>query len=224
MVTIIYLVHNRLEYTKMSLPIIVREVKQSKLVDQLIIFDDNSDQHTANYIESFKLKKKLKERYRYIFENKGNTTWQINWCIANCKSKYIYKIDNDILIPEGAIEILFKAIDCRKKLSFLMMKEVAGLPHVRKLAVKNASHIGGVGMFRMSTLREKGLITSSGTYFGFTRYQEEAIRDMKVTAGIMKGCGNTNLDMSEWSRVDEYTKKGWSRNLGKKENTIYRKY
>lgn len=224
MITLIYPVHNRLHYTRMSLPIVIEEAK-NPLVKEFIIFDDNSEEDTVHYIKSLKIDKILGKKFTLIRKEIGNSTDQINHCIKNCNTKYIYKVDNDILIPEGAVQVLFNEIDRRKKVSFLMMRETAGKPYIKKLDIRPASHIGGVGIFRMATLKKKGLITPKSRFFGFTQYQAECIKEFKTKAAILKHCGNTNLDMSKWSRVDKFVKKGWSRNIVKDaRNTKYRRY
>lgn len=224
MITVLYPVHNRLEYTKMSLPRVIEECK-NKLVKHFIIFDDNSEKDTVNYINSLNISSILGKKYIYKRQKVGNSTGALNYCIEHFNTKYLYKIDNDILIPKGAIDVMFTEIDRRKRVSFLMMRETAQKPYINRLEVKDASHIGGVGIFRMETLKKRGKINSSGRFFGFTLYQQQCIRDFRVKACVLTKCGNTNLDMSKWSKVKEYTKKGWSRDIRlDAKNTIYRKY
>lgn len=223
MITLIYPVHNRLHYTRLTLPRVIEEAK-NPLVKEFIIFDDNSEEDTVKYIKSLKIDKVLGKKFTLIRKLIGNSTDQINHCIQKCDTKYIYKVDNDIVIPVGAVQTLFNEIDRRKKISFLMMRETAGKPYIQKLDLREASHIGGVGIFRMATLKKKGLIIPRERFHGFTIYQQECIKEQKVKAAILKHCGNTNLDMSKHSRVDKFVKKGWSRKIINEGNTKYRKY
>lgn len=219
-ITVVYPMHNRLEYTKLTFPKVLDEVRKSEdIVGELRIYDDVSDDGSLEFVENLIQKNDFKQKIVFTRKKIGNSTFQINNTISNSNLPYIVKVDNDILIPTGYFEHLNWLMDKHLDIAFLMMPEVSDFPFIKpksELSIKDRSHIGGVGAFRRSVFEKQGLINSEKKFFGFTAYQTRAMQELNVRACELVGSGNMNLDASPvYSRVNYYESKGWGRNMWK---------
>ena len=217
--TLIYPCHNRIEYTKMTLPMVVQEIrKDSDLVEKLIIFDDVSDDGTSEYVQDL-VERNPSLPIEYIRKKIGNSTYQINHTYKNTDSKYLIKVDNDILIPFDYVKTLVWLMEKHNDIGFLMMPEVSCFPFIKpkeELSITDRSFIGGVGIFRKIIFDSQGDISSNKRYFGFTDYQTKAMQKLGLRACQLDGSGNMNLDASRvYSRVFEHDSKDYGRNLWK---------
>jgi hypothetical protein len=134
------------------------------------------------------------------------------------------KVDNDILIPNKYFETLYWLMEKHSDIGFLMMPEVSCFPFIEekeKLSLKDRPNIGGVGIFRRDIFEQKGEIKTHKKFFGFTKYQNEAKKELGLRTCELVNSGNMNLDASLiYSRVKTYESKGWGRNLWKGVNSI----
>jgi len=194
--------HNRLEYTKICLPRVIEECKLSKHDVTLCVFDDDSTDGTKEYLKT------LKGIDHLIFNKVGNTVWQFNYCLDHKDIyDYIYCMANDILMPEGIIDEMVKIMDSDCSIVSAMVQECKGLPYIRDYKLEEHSHTSSLGIHRIKLF---DYIGSSDRFFGFQPYQEGLVK-RGLKAIRVKGIGNTNLDMSAWSRQYEYGKKGYAR-------------
>lgn len=201
MIDVIYPVHNRLFYTQITFPRVLHECISTE--STLWIYDDNSTDGSTEFI------KELIERsgYKNVNYHKGvwgNSTFCINNTLEKGEKEFMYKIDNDCVIPKGAFK--FMADNIPETCGFLMMRESGDYPLIKSRSINYRTHIGGIGLFRRSAF-DQGLIKSSKKYFGFTSYQTKS-KWLKCEIDA----ANTILDLSPWySREKEYSKKGWGR-------------
>lgn len=167
------------------------------------IFDDNSTDGSSEFIQDL-LKRSGYDRVNYRKHGIGNSTYCINKTLQEGTAKWIYKVDNDINIPEGAFEYMMKLIP--KNCGFMMMKETNNFPYFGQGVVQDVSHIGGVGLFRRDAFEGK-LIKTDRRFFGFTDLQSKS-----TWKKCLCDSGNTNLELVEWySRTKEYANNGWGR-------------
>ena len=218
MIAVIYPTHNRLDYTKITLPMVIDEVRKYDNIKELMLVDDNSTDGTPQYLLSVKC-----DKSKIYVHNENNSTYFINLCLEKHKEiKYIIKIDNDILIPKGYIDLLVKEMEAQnnKDVGFMAMPEISDLPFINYSmdGYINARWVGCVGIFRRCVFDEP--INSKKKYFGFTKYQQDVLK-REWRAVWLKGCGNTNLDMSCWSNSKKYVKMGYSRKLVSDERTVF---
>lgn len=210
MVDCIYPVQNRYFYTVMTFPRVLDECMQTGA--RLYIYDDNSTDGSSEFIQDCLVRSGYNKFY-YTRQEIGNSTFCINKTLDLGANEYIYKVDNDILIPEGSFEHMIKYMP--EDGGFMMMHEWDDFPFLEKMNVKTErrSHIGGVGLFRRRAFG-RNKIKSSGKFFGFTEFQiKNSWKKFVINSA------NTNLDMMRcYNRSYDYEKKGYGRNLCKAES------
>lgn len=224
-ITVIYPAFNRVEYTMLTFPKLIHEcIKYEKHIEKVFVYDDNSDDGTSLILQTLIDKHKDKVNFEYIRQKIGNSTFQTNNTYKNTDSKYLVKIDNDILIPTGYFEHLHWLMDKHESIGFLMMPEVGDFPFIKpkeELSLHDRTHIGGVGIFRKEIFDKLGDINSNQKFFGFTQYQNLAKKQLGVRTCELRGSGNMNLDASPvYSMVKNYEEKGWGRNMWKGVHSI----
>jgi glycosyltransferase involved in cell wall biosynthesis len=225
-ITVIFSVFNRLEYTELTLPKMLHEaIQPSGLIEQVRIYDDMSTDGSSEFVEGVINRVAPISPFEILHIRKeiGNSTFQTNDTYKNTQSKYLVKIDNDILIPTGYFKTLHWLMEKHESIGFLMMPETADFPFIKdkELSINDRTHIGGVGAFRRSIFEKQGDIEGKARFFGFTAYQKKAKQDLGVRACELVGSGNTNLDASPvYSRVKYYEQMGWGRNMWKDVHSI----
>jgi glycosyltransferase involved in cell wall biosynthesis len=224
MISIIYSFHNRLEYNKITFPKFLYEcLRDVGLIDNIFIYDDNSTDGSTEFIQNIINKFDYSIlNIHFIKKVIGNSTFQIINTVENCKSKYIVKVDNDILIPDHYFNTLLKTIIDNDEYGFLMaIENNNNFPqniNVDKLVIE-VPHIGGVGIFKKEIFN-KITLKSENKFFGFTDFQNKA-KEYGYKTGKINFITVVNLDGSPlYSRVNEYQEKGFSRNLFENTDSI----
>jgi len=214
-VDVIYPCHNRLDYTRITFPRVVHECKISKVFNHLYVYDDASTDGTGEFL--LEVLEHSGVPHTLYSAAIGNSTYQINRTVELSETKYLYKVDNDILIARGMLQHLFDYMEEHDDWAFTMAKQTdvfpCGIPTADPKWL-HRSFIGGVGMFRRSVFDEMGTIKSSKRFFGFTDYQVQAQRKLGVRSVQVDTITTLNLDVCPWwSRKEHYTKTGESRNM-----------
>jgi len=216
MITIIYTFHNRLEYNKIVFPQLLKEIKNADfLINDIFIYDDMSKDGSTEYIQ--KMLKDNNIKHNFYRKEYNSSVKQLQHTVENCKTKYIIKIDSDILIPDNYITTLYNVMEkTRKDVGFLAARETGDLPKIENnLTLEETRNIGGVGIFRRKVFNEK--LYPFDRYYGFTKFQWSNLAKKYWITGMT----NTVLDKSlAFSRVEEYTSLNWSRNVNGAKNYI----
>lgn len=195
MITAIYLLHNRLEFVQESLPAFLKAC-ESDLVKNVMIYDDMSTDGASEYVVGhLPLHPKFNYTRQYI-----RSSWkQINATIPMAQ-KYLFKVDNDIVIPEGYLENLYQVMEANKMMGFLGYR--TGLEmSVGDAAYETARNIGGVGLFRTEELRKMGgvrepAIEAEKRFFGFTDLQvRSSLKKAWVKGGMVKDLSMVHKDL-----------------------------
>jgi glycosyltransferase involved in cell wall biosynthesis len=216
MISVLYLAHNRLEYTMMTFPPVLFECINPLVVD-LWVFDDNSTDGTSEFLQNAIYLNKNKLKIHYVRKKIGNSTQQLNEVCQNTEAEYIAKIDNDILILPQYLETLYGVSEKKENLDIAFLAPTVNGEFPPKLqetlTTSNAAHIGGIGLFRRKVFLKYGAIKSNKRFFGFTVYQKRALRD-GWKACWLGGLEVVDLDgCAIYSKVRQNVKNGWSRNL-----------
>jgi GT2 family glycosyltransferase len=106
-IDILYITYNRLEYTRKTLPALIRNAG----VDfKLTIFDNGSTDGTVEYLK-LHIAKKYSDVLENIFLNEENIGISIptNIFWKTSQAEYIGKVDNDTLLPENWLKTLAEA-------------------------------------------------------------------------------------------------------------------
>jgi len=206
-IVVIFNSHNRLEYTKIALPQVIEEVKNSKTDIFLLICDDNSTDGTLEYIQSTVGYDLLLE------ETRGDSVWAINRGLEvarEIEAEFIYHMANDVIYPDGIIDKMVKLMDQHQDACSMMVEECFNLPYIHPLlTVSEHVFTSSSGIHRIEAF--PGELKANDRFFGFEQYQRKAIKTLGFACYRVKGIGITNLDGSPWSRQMEYLESGYGR-------------
>lgn len=205
MIDCIYPVHNRFYYTQITFPRVLDEC--IKTGAKLWIYNDNSTDGSREFIH-LALSKSKYDNFIMYSKKIGNSTYCINKTLKQGSNPYLYKVDNDCIIPEGAFNFMIENIP--ETCGFLMMKETGDFPSIVSRDLSERVNIGGIGLFKRKAF-DQGLIKTNNRFFGFTEYQKRSKwKRFEINAY------NTILDKSpSYSREQEYESLGWGRALCK---------
>ena len=219
-ITIIYPMMNRIYYTQITFPRVLDECTRSERFRKLYIVDDDSTDGSTEFVQD--LLKRCPVDHKYIKKKIGNSIDSINYATHGSKTKYYFKVDNDILIPEGAFDAMAEVMDTQPNIAFLMMEERQKLIEleISFTGITEREHIGGVGIFRGTIFEGKGWIGNDRVYWGWTKFQQTATQKGGWKAAHLEGSGMVLLDACpNYSRSREYKKNGVGRLI--KGNEIY---
>ena len=219
-ITVTYPMMNRLYYTQMSFPRVLNECTRSNRFKKLYVVDDNSSDGSTGFVQD--LLKRCPVEHEYIKKRIGNSVDSINYATHGSKTKYYFKVDNDILIPEGTLDHMAGLMDIKTQVAFLMLIERQGLVELSLgwQEITHREHIGGVGMFRGKVFEGKEWIGNDRIYWGWTKFQQIACQKDGWKAAQIEGSGMVLLDASpSYSRAREFKAAGLGRLI--KGNEIY---
>lgn len=226
----IYGTHNRIEYNKMTFPLVLKEARDSHRFGHLLIIDDNSTDGTREYIESYDLDKILGGNYTYLPSVVGNSydQWNIAKDAAGEGISYILSMCNDQLFATGIVDELAGIMDMKNDcfgVGYLMTGDtqrgngdvVTNWPYIsRPREVVECTHIGS-GMVSLEAMRIGGDVVGSThkgeeRFFGFTQYQNVQNTFYNRKTYTARHIRNVLLDRTEaYSLNDEHKAKGYTR-------------
>lgn len=217
-IDIIYPVHNRLDYTQLTLPLAVLEAEQSKHDVKLWIIDDGSDEQTKQYIDD--ITEFAYCEYEWVEVSFGNSYDSINHVITYGDGTYIAKWDNDILYQVGATDILVQAIESNKLIGFLSPSVAGTGAHTYPInnpalahQMEKVNHIGGIGLFRRAVFTTPivgSTIPGEERFYGFTAYQYKSTAKKAISTAVHV----IELDKHPlFSRLNQYTESEEGRNI-----------
>jgi hypothetical protein len=212
-IDILYLSHNRLEFTKASLKALVENTNWN-LVAKLIIYDDDSQDGTREFVQ------KLSFPFLSVVRagTYGSPVQVMIDYLADISPHDrvpFAKIDSDTMVPPGWLDECMRIMDVHQELDLLGIEafnDIApGVVHYR--SYKTAAHIGGIGLMRSSAFVT---VPRPNGRYGFTAWQEQ-------NPEVVKGWINPSLPVFLLDRLprepwrtfsEEYIAKGWQRRWG----------
>lgn len=212
-IEVLYLTFNRLHFTGLTWRLLVENTDWG-LVDKLTVYDDGSEDGTLEFMrENISLcpvEHELRET------DLRSPPAVMNHFLAERRSTFFAKIDNDICCPPGWLGEMLRVMRENQSLS-LLGSEVGQtkLPGEgeRRRALR-CSHIGGVGLMRTQTFSDLPPIPSRG-HFGFTEFQ---VRHNISRAWISPDLMMPQIDrvpVEPWlSYTQDYIDRGWNRDWG----------
>lgn len=217
-VEILYLAWNRLAYTQASLALL-RENTDWSLVDRLVVYDDESTDGTAEWLEEA-ARDSTADYVEVRRQRFGSPPAIMNDYLATTTADVFVKIDNDILIPPDWLAPTLSVMERHPDLVLLGLNAgMTGVPDVpaapEDCGYDPCSHIGGVGAMRVRTFHAWPPIMARGRH-GFTQWQE---KHEPVRGWITPGLAVAELDRipaEPWSELaQKYVERGWAREWGK---------
>jgi glycosyltransferase involved in cell wall biosynthesis len=204
-IDIIYPTFNRLEFTKESLSVMIRNTDWAQ-VRKLILYDDGSSDGTREYLKSVEYPAKIE----FVFEEIGGPVAITNRYLSDSPSDIFCKIDNDTMLPANWLSESLKVMNAHPELGLL------GIDTFNPVRMGTCSRgyrpalfIGGVGLMRRSCF--KTLPRPNGR-FGFTQWQRES---KSIKGWINPSIPVFMLDkiyLEPWASLSkEYVARGWQR-------------
>lgn len=210
---LIYLTHNRREFTELTFTLLAENTNWD-LVDRLIVYDDHSIDGAREYVgDRIKLIPVDSEIRDHEF---GSPVAVMNHYIASAESKLFAKVDNDLALPEGWLEIFLGIMERHPDLELLGCESpFMGPPKLGWNGVYTYTpwrHIGGNGLMRTDFFRRTGPMDVEGVYHGFTGHQWrwKPVRGW-VTPDILL-CLLDRCPVEPWLSLSKsYVERGWQR-------------
>jgi hypothetical protein len=207
MIHLLFLAHNRLEFTKACVAALIANTDWS-LVRHVWCYDDFSSDGTKAYLQSLTWPV---ESTLYLKKLYGPVAI-MNHFLQLAKPEMFAKIDNDTIVPPGWLNACLDVMDASPELELLGIEcghdnpEMAGPRSYRR-----AHHIGGIGLMRAEVFSKYGLPRPDGR-MGFTAWQERN----DVHAGWLEPplpvALLDHLPMEPWRSLSAlYVRNGWQR-------------
>lgn len=214
-VDLLYLAWNRLDFTRASFEILLRNTEWEH-VRRLLVYDDGSTDGTREYLDDAVGQAPVDAHL--AFAGFGSPVSVMNCYLDDDPAEAFVKLDNDIAVPAGWLGSLLTVADAHPELELLGMEagmtELAGRdgkPWDGTYGYQPCTHIGGVGFMRTEafTLRPRPIPRGR---FGFTAWQHE---NEPTRGWIVPDLLVPQLDrvpLEPWRSLSEsYVARGWQR-------------
>lgn len=180
MIDLIYLNHNRLEFTKASLEALEKNTNWDR-VDQFYVYDDDSKDGTREFLVSWLAETKIPCRIIPRFGTFGHPVNVMREFLAyRWKHSIFAKIDSDTMVPPGWLDESMGVMERHPDLDLLGIEVMNGVDATsQERGYTEARFIGGIGLMRTRIFAES-FPEPNGPYFGFTEWQE---RDSRIKKG-----------------------------------------
>lgn len=192
------------------------------LVSKLVVYDDGSEDGTLEFLRERTAKGKIRYHHRDIpielrVSDLRSPPAIMNHYLATSEADAFMKVDNDIALPAGYLDKMASVLAAHPEIDLLGME--AGMVAMQGrdgkvfdgYDIEPCSHIGGVGLMRVSGFKSRPEIPSRGRY-GFTDFQT---RYDVPRAWIIPDIDCPQLDrlpFEPWvSLTEDYIEKGWNR-------------
>lgn len=210
-VDVIYLCHDRVEFTRATLPNLLTMTDWAYVNNFIIYNDASSDPAVGRFV---------KAAVKDIGFGKVKTTdfgspvAVMRHYLHSSRADAFAKIDNDIIVPGGWFTALAEVLDDNPELELLGMEPgMSGEPPWKhgddpfvRYSYLPSLHIGGVGMMRRSAFQRLPELVPNGR-FGFTEWQHQW---NPVRGWLMPDLSMFSLDflpIDPWRSItDEYRK------------------
>lgn len=168
---VVYLTHNRLEYTRKTLPAMLACVRKGK--DRLWIVDDNSVDGTWYYIKRILNDFPLLHQCRTIRGKFGNPNGALNLMLKESAqenpSPFVAKVDNDYLIKDSRIFTFCEKVFAESNGASPPLGIFGFVANAHGDAGKIARWVGGNYVACRNVFHMP--VPVGGQFFGWTQYQ-----------------------------------------------------
>lgn len=172
MIDLIHLSHNRLEFTKATLAAVEANTNWD-LVDQFIVYDDESTDGTREYLREWATKTKINAQVIERFGAFGHPVSVMRDYLRIFRKHSIFgKLDSDTMVPPGWLDECLGVMERHPELDLLGIEAMTGVADsVERRSYSEARFIGGIGLMRGSAF-SRSVPEPNGQFFGFTEWQE----------------------------------------------------
>lgn len=206
-VDLLYLAWNRLEYTRASL-IALRDNTDWSRVNRLWLYDDDSEDGTAEYVMEFAASMAPLACQFLRTKLRSPVAIMNNYLSNDCRAFWFAKIDNDTVVPPLWLNDCLRVLQENPSVDLLGIEAIYP-PGEGPRTAEPTDHIGGIGLMRTGAFTE--LPVAAGR-MGFSDWQ---IKHEVVKAWLNPGLPVILLDrlpFEPWASLGaRYEKAGWQR-------------
>lgn len=208
MIDLLYLAHNRREFTRSTLAALFANTDWS-LVRRVVLYDDGSVDGTAELLAAFQAPVETVCRVVTV----GSPVGVMNhFLTADEVAPLFVKIDNDTMLPPRWLTVCSQMMEQNPLVDFLGLEPMHVVdPQVGRRHARSAEYIGGIGIMRADAF-SNSLPRPNGR-FGFTAWQtDQASRQKAWIDPALPVCLLDRLPIEPWKSLSaEYVKQGWQR-------------
>lgn len=213
MIDVLFVTHNRLEFTRVSLVALLRNTDWSEA--RLLVYDDDSTDGTREYLE------RSLPATASLIKGKfgGPVAIMCRYLIDHPGDHVFAKIDSDTMVPPGWLDECKAVFHRRPEIDFLGIEATnnSGRPVIEPRSLvrtyDRCRHIGGIGLFRTRAFTT--LPRPNGRY-GFTEFQ--LVNDRLIKGWLdpaLPVCLLDRMPLEPWVSLSrEYVARGWQREWG----------
>lgn len=183
-VDVLYLAQNRKAFTRITFELLLRNTNWDR-VRRLVVYDDGSQDGTADYLRQNIDRCPAEHDLIAVdyYERYNSPVGIMLDYLAGDAGEWFTKIDNDVVLPEGWLDALVDtaavAGDAIDLLGFEAgMTERPPETGEPRYEIREARHIGGVGLMRSGCFRAHHRPRPRGRHFGFTEWQHAS--DLRI--------------------------------------------
>ena len=217
-VDVLYVAWNRKAFTAQTFRNLLENTDWGQ-VARLVVHDDGSDDGTAEMLSE--AVKTAPVETEFTIDALRSPPAVMNRCVARPHAaKWFAKIDSDIMVPPGWLEAMLQVLDDNPTLDILGMEAGRmGVPgHVEgfegRYWVEEASHVGGVGLFRTEAFASRPRMRENAGRDGLTHFQSEYRHALEIGWIVpdLLVCSLDQVPLEPWqSLAREYVEAGWAR-------------
>ncbi len=210
MIDLMFPVHNRLAFVEASFDALVKNTNWD-LVRRLYITDDNSTDGTYEHLTQ--AIQKLETPAMIIRDSFGGPVNAMNYILDHTDADVVGKIDSDLVLPPGWIEVMLDVLGRHPELDALGTEPGFGegpqTADVERTYLP-ARWIGGVGLFRARVFKRHRPVQND-RFFGLTAFWRQRATCGWLTPQIPCFLLD-HIDVEPWRSLSlEYIEKGWAR-------------
>jgi hypothetical protein len=213
---VLYLCHGRLLFTQESLTNLVANTDWNTVSEFVVYHDASRDEGQTNDFVTSVLDELGFGTLRMT--NLQSPVAVMNHFLARTKAEAFAKIDSDIIVPKDWLPTLKQVMEEHPELELLGMEP--GMSGMKPGSRKKhkwvpSSHIGGVGLMRVSAFEERPRLVADGR-FGFTEFQHDHEPVRGWVQPDLRMFALDQLPFEPWlSLTEQYVREGLNREWGK---------
>lgn len=177
---VLYTARNRFDFVKVSFQLLLKYTAW-KQVDKIVVYDDDSRDGTAEWLERKIVSLNRGNRFppiEYLHTKLKSPPAIMNHFLGHTDCDVFAKIDSDIACPPGWLDAMLGVMERNPEVELLGMeagqtwligrdgRKWDGVYHF-----KESTHIGGVGLMKTERFRHLPPIPAKG-FFGWTEHQD----------------------------------------------------
>lgn len=206
---VLFLTYNRLEFTRLTLALLLRHTDWAR-VRQLVVIDDGSEDGTIAYVRDVLALSTV--AYRIVTTGNRSPVEAMARYLGDDPAEWFAKIDNDVCVPDGWLGRMLDVLDRHPEVDLLGMESgmtrVVGRgpgfgdePWDGVYGFEPSTHIGGIGVMRTAAFAGRKLRGHGRN--GFTEFQH-------LNPTVVRGWITPDLPVPLLDRMPTEPFLGWS--------------